>query len=198
MIDLLRITNSLLMSTVILVIAVGCTENGPTTIQNRQAQSEPERERLESAAQVGRQTPDREEGLDRVTSPPWYQGSKPWSEISEEGRDEILKMRSGYKAYQERAEEPAHGDTDPDIAQAGQVLIGSICDEYGVDSHYKTPHMFGPRMVIWLPEAAWANLSDSEKQSVSTYMSSEYANWGIRVGRVSGIDVMADRLVVEQ
>ena len=171
MIDLLRVTNSLLMSTVILVIAVGCTDNGSTTSQNRQ---------------------------DPVTAPPWYQGSKPWSEISEEGRDEILKMRSGYEAYQERAEEPAHGDTDPDIAQAGQVLIGNICDEYGLDSHYKTPHMFGPRMVIWLPEAAWANLSDSEKRSVSTYMSSQYANWGIGVGRVSGIDVMADQLVVEQ
>ncbi len=131
------------------------------------------------------------------TAPSWYQGSQPWSEISVEGRQEILNMRAAYETYQERAAEQADEQVDPALAQAGEALIRSICDKYRLDSYYKQPHLFGPRTVIWLPEAAWSDLSDTQKLSVSAYMSGRYKNWGIGVGRVSGVDVLADRLVVE-
>ena len=128
-------------------------------------------------------------------APSWYQGSKPWGEISEEGQRELLEFRSKFEADQSRASEPSISGYDPAIVRAGEDLIASICDDYGVDEFYKKPAVFGSRMVVWLPETAWNKLSDSEKESIAVYLSSRFTNWGIGVGRVSGKDVLADRLI---
>jgi len=132
-------------------------------------------------------------------APPWYKGTMgPWESISKEQRKEILRMRRGFEAIQSKAHEPSKQKEPVDLATNGRKLIKKICNEYGVRSDYHTAHMFGPRMVIWLPEAAWKKLSSSQKESIKAYMKSKYANWGIGVGPVSGKDIMADRLVVER
>lgn len=131
-------------------------------------------------------------------TPYWYQGAEPWDDLTLAERANILRMRATIEDNQSHASEPSSILVDPDHAQAGQALIEKIIDLAGVDSYYKTPRTFGSRKVIWLPETVWRDLDDTQRQSIEAYMSSRYANWGIGVGRISGRDITADRLVVER
>jgi hypothetical protein len=51
-------------------------------------------------------------------------------------------------------------------------------------------------MVIWLPEEAWNRYSPEQKALIAVYMQSRYKSWGIGVGRVSGSDILTDRLAI--
>ncbi len=129
-------------------------------------------------------------------APSWYQGSKPWSEIGEEGRATMLRMRAAYEAQQAAANQPGPGSDGRESVE-GRLLINKIVQRYGLDPVYKNPDTFGSRMVIWLPTVAWAKLSATQKKSIEAYMSSNYSNWGIGVGRVRGKDVLYDDVVVQ-
>jgi hypothetical protein len=128
--------------------------------------------------------------------PSWYQGAKLWSEIGLEGREQLIRMRAAYEAQQATAQQAGSGSDDKAVA-AGRALIDRIVQRYRLADVYKEPDTFGPRMVIWLPEVAWARLSSAEKESIEAYMSSRYTNWGIGTGRIRGEDVLYDNLVVE-
>lgn len=130
-------------------------------------------------------------------TPSWYNGKKPWSSISRTGREEILSIRREFEANKSKANEPSNQQVSVSSVNKGEQLIDKTLKQYGIHSFYKSPSMFGSRMVIWLPEKAWNKYSSEQKTSIESYMKSKYTNWGIGVGRVSGVDVMADRLVVE-
>ena len=130
-------------------------------------------------------------------TPSWYNGKKPWSSISKEGREDILSIRRKFEANRAKANEPSKQQVPASSVNKGEELIGKTLKQYGIHSFYRTPGMFGSRMVIWLPEKAWNKYSPEQKSSIESYMKSKYENWGIGVGRVSGVDIMADRLVVE-
>lgn len=135
------------------------------------------------------------ESIDQT--PAWYQGSKPWSSIGREGREQLLRMRAHYEANEASAHETS--GTAPDAAaKAGRRLIDRTVTKYALDDYFRTPDTFGSRMVLWLPERAWDAFSAVQKQSIEAFMKSNYANWGIGVGRVQGREVLFDRLVVEQ
>jgi hypothetical protein len=105
-------------------------------------------------------------------------------------------MRAAYEAQQAAASQPGSGSDDRAVAQ-GRALIDKIVRQYGLDDVYREPDTFGSRMVIWLPEAAWTKLSQTQKKAIEAYMASNHANWGIGVGRIRGKDVLYDKLVVE-
>jgi hypothetical protein len=130
-------------------------------------------------------------------TPSWYRGSKPWSEIGKEGRITILRGHAAYEAQQAAAAQPGSGENEKAAAD-GRQLINKIVQQYGLDPVYREPDTFGPRMVIWLPSAAWQKLSRSQKEAIEAFMSSNYANWGIGVGRIRGRDVLYDDLVVQR
>ena len=129
-------------------------------------------------------------------APSWYTGTKPWSSIDPQGRRDILNMRANYEATKAAAEKPS--EVQSPEASRGRELVARMCDRYQLDAYYKTPRMFGPRMVIWIPEDAWSGMSSQEQSAVVAWISSEYTNWGIGVGRVSGRDVLSDRLVMQK
>lgn len=129
-------------------------------------------------------------------TPSWYNGDKPWSSISREGREEILSIRRKFEADKIKANEPSKQKVLTKSVKEGEQLISKAHKQYRIHSYYKIPRMFGSRMVIWLPEIAWNKFSPDQKASIESYMKSKYENWGIGVGRVSGADIMADRLVV--
>lgn len=133
--------------------------------------------------------------IDKV--PSWYNGQKPWNSINREGREEILNIRRKYEADTRKAQQPSIKSEPGNLVINGEKLIKSIHEKYKIHSFYSEPGRFGSRMVIWLPEEAWAKLSNEEKISIEAYMKSKYANWGIGIGRVDGVDILADRLVVE-
>lgn len=108
-------------------------------------------------------------------TPDWYRGSKPWTSITKEGREELLRMRAGYEAIRDKAEKPGPGVSGRTPAD-GRKLIDKIITKSHVDAFYLKPSMFGPRTVIWLPEQAWDGLSVVEKKSIEAYMSGSYAN----------------------
>jgi len=141
---------------------------------------------------------DQEETTSINETPYWYQGVDPWDELSLAERSGILRMRARLEANESSAAQPSSTVVDFDQAQAGRALIHEMIDAAGVDSFYRSPSTFGARKVIWLPESAWRDLDDVQRQSIEAYMSSSYENWGIGVGRVSGRDILADRLVVER
>lgn len=80
---------------------------------------------------------------------------------------------------------------------AATKIIKQTCREYGLDPYYEEPHQFGSRIVIWFPSDAWSRLTTVEKQTIRKFMMSRQMPWGIGVGKVSGRDVMADRLIEE-
>lgn len=130
-------------------------------------------------------------------TPSWYNGDKPWTSISVEGREQFLNMRSGIDASKAKAIEKSNKAVPANAAKKGEQLIYKIQKQYGIHSYYRTPSQFGSRMVIWFPGKAWNKFTPDQKASVEAYMSSNYKNWGIGVGRIDGVDIMADRLVVQ-
>jgi hypothetical protein len=139
--------------------------------------------------------------VDIDETPSWYRGSKPWKTVSRSEREKLLRLRAAYGAQEATARQPATGSSaegDASAAAAGKRLINRIIAQYGLDPAYRTPDTFGSRMVIWLPEAAWNGLSANQKRSIEAYMSSQYTNWGIGVGRVRGKEVLLDNLVIER
>lgn len=108
----------------------------------------------------------------------------------------MLRMHAAYEAQQAAASQPGSG-TDEQIAAEGRRLIDKIVQQHGLDRVYRNPDTFGPRMVIWLPNVAWRKLSSVQKKSIEAFMSSNYANWGIGVGRIKGRDILYDELVIE-
>ncbi|MDB4736499.1 hypothetical protein OAF93_01900 [Planctomycetota bacterium] len=89
---------------------------------------------------------------------------------------------------------------DSASARSGSQLIRAICKEYSLDAFYSRPSKFGARTVIWLPRKAWNQLSPEQQKSVEDFMQLNYSDsglgWGIGVGRVDGIDVLADDLIL--
>lgn len=101
--------------------------------------------------------------VDKV--PAWYTGTKPWLEIGRAGREDLLRKRAAYEAIIAKAKTPANG-TDASGAAAGKKLIASTVAKYGLDPWFLTPDYFGPRMVIWLPETAWARFTSVQRASI--------------------------------
>lgn len=130
-------------------------------------------------------------------TPSWYNGQKPWSSISRSGREEIIAIRRKIEENKAKANAPSTQQVLASSANKGDQLIENTLKQYGIHAFYRTPSMFGSRMVIWLPEEAWNKYSPEQKASIESYMKSKYKNWGIGVGRVSGVDIMADQLVVQ-
>ena len=120
-------------------------------------------------------------------TPSWYNGQKPWSSISRSGREEILSIRRKFEANKAKANEPSTQQVSASSVNKGEQLIDKTLKQYGIHSFYRTPSMSGSRMVIWLPEKAWNKYSPEQKTSIESYMKSKYKNWGIGVGRVSGV-----------
>lgn len=133
--------------------------------------------------------------VDKV--PSWYKGSKPWKAISVEGRKEMLRLHAGFEATRAKAETPAATKASEASQKQGEALIRSTISKFHLDKFYLAPSRFGGQMVLWLPEKAWEAFSSDQKKAVVAYVSSRYKNWGIGVGRVSGRDVLCDRVVVQ-
>jgi hypothetical protein len=129
-------------------------------------------------------------------TPAWYHGAKPWSSISREGRLKILDMRRAYEANEATARERGAGGSASD-AKKGRALLNEIVTKYHLPAWYRTPDTFGDHMVIWIPEVEWDKLSKAERTSLENYMSTQYSNWGIGVGRMHGHEVYFDRLVIK-
>jgi hypothetical protein len=138
----------------------------------------------------------RAQGDSLAITPTWYHGSRPWQEISREGRLDLLQKRRGYEAYQAKANERS-SLPNASQARAGQALLNRIAAKYHLPSWYRTPDTFGSKMVIWIPEVEWASLTKGQRETLKSYMSSQFANWGIGVGRLHSREVYFDRLVVE-
>lgn len=136
--------------------------------------------------------------LDRA--PLWYQGSKPWASLSRDVRRQLLGLNAVERARLERANQRSDGTPQDDAKRAavGKRLVGRIANQYNLDERSRSPDAFGPRMVLWLPAAAWRGLSATQKKSIEAYMSSEYTNWGIGIGRVRNRTVLYDEVVVER
>ena len=135
------------------------------------------------------------DNLDKT--PSWYTGSKQWTSISREGREQLLRMHNNFNTLKTKANERSHQVVPTDNVKKGEQLIHKVQNKYGLNPYYRKPSNFGSRMVIWFPDKAWNNFTSSQKSSVEAYMKSKYANWGIGVGSVSGQDILIDRLVVE-
>ncbi|MBA3342879.1 MAG: hypothetical protein H0T48_13725 [Gemmatimonadaceae bacterium] len=129
-------------------------------------------------------------------TPSWYDGAKPWSSISKEGRQTMIQQRAAFESFEAKARERGHGE-DEKMAAAGKALISRTVQRYGLNPTNAEPITFGSRMTIWLPEKAWVGFTPRQKKSIEAFMSSNYANWGIGVGQVSDGEVQLDRLVVE-
>lgn len=135
---------------------------------------------------------------DSLDKPPaWYKGEKPWTSISREGRLEILKFRRAYEAQDRKAREPSARPSTPNAAD-GKAFLGRIVTKYRLDDFYRHPDTFGGRMVIWIPEKEWAQLTKPQKASLEAYMSASYTHYGIGTGRIKGREILFDRLVVER
>ena len=131
--------------------------------------------------------------------PDWYNGDRPWKDLSEAARRDLWAKRLAYEEITTEATKPAAGGGEGSSdAAAGEAVLHRVVDEYNLDPYFRNADTFGRRMVIWLPEAAWRKLSTSDKQALEDYMASKYANWGIGVGRQQGREVLFDRLVVER
>jgi hypothetical protein len=135
------------------------------------------------------------DSLDRV--PSWYHGDKPWTSIGKEGRLKMLPFRRAYESQEKNAREKSPGPSASNAA-AGRTLLNRIVTKYRLDDFYRTPDTFGGRMVIWIPEGEWAQLSGSQKNALEAFLSSSYKNYGIGTGRVKGREVLSDRLVIER
>jgi hypothetical protein len=150
----------------------------------------------EITGENGNSTPEKVEAAATGPDPPsWYHGTTPWSEVGPQERD-VLKMIAEDRAEKAEALKALDHALTGNTADSGEALIVNACDKNGVNAFYKTPHMFGQRMVIWIPENDWDRFSVDEKSDVESYMSSRYTNWAIGVGRVRGGDILSDRLVV--
>jgi hypothetical protein len=85
---------------------------------------------------------------------------------------------------------------DRENAKEGRKVIDTVVKRHHLRTLYKEPSGFGGKSVIWLPEAAWRNLTSQQKKYVESYMRHTYIkDWGVGVGRVHGVDVLCDRLV---
>jgi len=136
------------------------------------------------------------DSLDRV--PAWYKGDKPWTSISREGRLEMLRFRRAYELQERKAREPSVAPREPNAGQQGRLLLNRIVTKYKLDDFYRHPDTFGGRMVIWIPEKEWEQLSRAQRASLESYMSSNYAHYGIGTGRLKGREILFDQLVVER
>lgn len=130
-------------------------------------------------------------------TPSWYNGDKPWASIGRAERKKIILMHGGFEVAQKEASKPATAAVPRDLANAGEALINRIVKDYRLDPSYKNPSLFGPRMAIWLPEKAWARLSEKEKESVVAFMKGRWKNWAVGVGPIRGRDVICDRIVLQ-
>lgn len=140
-------------------------------------------------------TPSADDDID--VTPGWYNGSKPWASISEDGRRKTLAGHKHWLAIQAEANKTAVAKADASSAKAGELLVARIVKQYKLDPFYRNPSLFGPKMVLWLPEPAWNKLSTEERGHIANYVSSRYQNWGVGIGRIKGKDVLADQIVVE-
>lgn len=136
--------------------------------------------------------------LDEV--PDWYAGTLgPWKQLSEETRRNLWNARGSYEGVMNEALKPAEPQrAAPEAAARGERILHRVVADYGLDPYFREADTFGPRMVIWLPETAWARMSDPDKRALEAYMASKYRNWGIGVGKQKGREVLFDRLVVER
>jgi hypothetical protein len=133
-------------------------------------------------------------------TPDWYNNTLgPWRNLSEQQRKDLWNARSSYESVMTDAMTPASSATaNAEIAAAGQRVLHRVVREYNLDPYFREADTFGRRMVIWLPEGAWAKLSTADKDALQAFMASKYANWGIGVGRQKGREVLFDRLVIER
>lgn len=134
-------------------------------------------------------------GQDINKTPSWYNGTKPWTSITVEGRKEILRLHGGFEAARHEAQQPPVSKGDASEARKGEVLVRATIKKLHLDKFYLNPSVFGNTMVLWLPEKAWKSYSAAERKSIEAYAASKYKNWGVGVGRTNGPDVLCDRLV---
>jgi len=130
-----------------------------------------------------------------LIAPEWYEGEKPWREISEQGRRELLIWRREYDRAHAAAKRPPAFEADPAVVARGERLVADAIDRRGLSSFYKKPGQFGPKTVVWIAEDDWRAFTPVEKDAIRTWMRASHRRWGIGVGRVKGIDVLADRVV---
>jgi hypothetical protein len=127
--------------------------------------------------------------------PDWYSGEKPWAEISENGKREIIRLHNGFDLSKKEAIIAAEKRIDPKSAKIGKENFEKVLNKFNVYPFYKKPSQFGPKMILWIPEKGWNSLSGESRRSIMAYASSLYKNWGIGVGRVKGRDIMSDRVL---
>ncbi len=125
-------------------------------------------------------------------APSWYEGKKPWWPVGREHPVDILSLLRAFENNRASAKE----ESNIDLVARGEQLISQTLKQYRIDPIYNAPRVVGPRMVIWLPQEAWNGYSPEQKASIEAYMQSKYKNWGIGVGRVSGSDILTDRLAI--
>jgi hypothetical protein len=120
-------------------------------------------------------------------APSWYTGTIPWSSMPVNVRTELVRLAH---------ERPPKPPIEFRRAQ-GETLLNRISREYQLRDSVTEATALGNRMVIWLPDSAWDQLSPDSRENLKAFASSEYSTWGIGVGPVTNGRVIHSRLVVE-
>jgi hypothetical protein len=119
-------------------------------------------------------------------APYWYRGTIPWSSMPLNVRTELVRL-----AHERPPNPPI------ELRQAeGKIVLNRISREYQLRDSVTEATAVGNRMVIWLPDSAWDQLSPNSRENLKAFASSKYSNWGIGVGPVTNGRVIHSRLVV--
>jgi hypothetical protein len=169
-----------LLNCLVLILLGACSDDGgetpPPSIQEVAKEAEvttPAPTELEAARPILSfpTQPGSTIFLDEV--PPWYTGSRPWDQLPESGKRELWANRLAYEGVIAEATQPATSQNVSAVsAAAGEAVLNRVVSEYNLDPFYRSADFFGPRMVIWLPEEAWAQLPDADKAALEAFMAS--------------------------
>jgi hypothetical protein len=120
------------------------------------------------------------------SAPSWYTGTIPWSSMPLNVRIELVRLAH---------ERPPNPPIELRRAQ-GKILLNRISREYQLRDSVTEATAMGNRMVIWVPDSAWDQLSPSQRENLKAFASSKSSFWGIGVGPVTNGRVIQSRLVV--
>jgi hypothetical protein len=119
-------------------------------------------------------------------APDWYRGTEPWSSMPLNVRTELVRLAH---------EKPPNPPIESRRAE-GIIVLNRIRHDYQLRDSVAEATAVGDRMIIWLPDSAWDQLSPNSRENLKAFASSKYSSWGVGVGPVVNGRVIHSRLVV--
>lgn len=110
-------------------------------------------------------------------------------------KSEWLSGSGYYKKQLEIANKHSEINIPNHLIIEGKKIISQTHKKYKINPYYSTPHIFGFKMVVWLPAEAWNKMDSKQQEAIENYMASKYKNWGIGIGQVSGEDILSDEII---